>query len=184
MLHKEPTSINHNLLHSRTPCTLSVYLTGWNYFKVYHTTYQLSFPSLIVISIYNCITRADFIQTFCSFTTHSHDTMLIKGLWKQKMLTARHIPLNPDLLSLCNNFLLSFQVCCSKICNNLNDLYQPHIQLRSIYIWLFWGPIISSGPTTPGTEPPLWVSLCPVFIISFPDQTDWLYRTQPNIHWS
>ncbi|KAI4804278.1 hypothetical protein KUCAC02_025911, partial [Chaenocephalus aceratus] len=119
------------ILNSLAPSTLSAYLTGWNCFKAYHGAYQLPFPTLDVISVCNFIThthsirkcRTSTIQTYlaginffikiasgqpCPSTSHSHVTMLIKGLRKQEpSLTAKRLPLTSDLLSLCIRSLRS-----------------------------------------------------------------------------
>ena len=119
------------ILDSLAPRTLSAYFTGWDCFKSFHFSYQLPFPSTDVLSICNFITHAhsvqkipsSTIQTYlagirfilklvtghpCSSISHSHVTMLIKGLRKREPLRAeRRSPLTTDLLTLCIRTLRS-----------------------------------------------------------------------------
>ncbi len=94
------------ILNSLVLSTLSACLTGWNCLKAYHTTYRLPFPSLDTMSICNFVTHAHSIQNIwsrtiqtypisffielatgvpCPSASHSHVTMLIKGLRKQEL---------------------------------------------------------------------------------------------------
>ncbi|XP_049427268.1 uncharacterized protein LOC125885641, partial [Epinephelus fuscoguttatus] len=115
------------ILNSLAPSTLSAYLTGWNSFKNYHTTYHLPFPSLDALSMCNFIThchtvtkiRASSIQTYlaginlfhklstglpCQSISHAHVTLLCRCI---HTLRSGYISLTVDL-TLESMFLLAF----------------------------------------------------------------------------
>ncbi|KAL0194682.1 hypothetical protein M9458_008254, partial [Cirrhinus mrigala] len=159
--------------------TLSAYLTGWNCFKAYHSYYQIPFPLLDVWSICNFVThahsnlniRASTIQTYlsginfilklatgeqCHSISHSHVTMLIKGLRKQEPASsARRLPLTSDLLSQC-------------ICTLRSGYMSPPIDrtLECMFLLAFFGFLRCSelAPSTSAFNPVIHPSLSDISV--------------------
>ncbi|KAI2666821.1 hypothetical protein H4Q32_026527 [Labeo rohita] len=162
------------ILNGLAPSTLSAYLTGWNCFKAYHSYYQIPFPLLDVWSICNFVThahsnlkiRASTVQTYlsginfilklatgeqCHSISHSHVTMLIKGLRKREPASsARRLPLTSDLLSQC-------------ICTLRSGYMSPSIDrtLECMFLLAFFGFLRCSelAPSTSAFNPAIHPSL-------------------------
>ncbi|KAL0148448.1 hypothetical protein M9458_056258 [Cirrhinus mrigala] len=167
------------ILDGLAPSTLSAYLTGWNCFKAYHSYYQIPFPLLDVWSICNFVThahsnlniRASTIQTYlsrinfilklatgepCHSISHSHVTMLIKGLRKQEPASsARRLPLTSDLLSQC-------------ICTLRSGYMSPPIDrmLECMFLLAFFGFLRCSelAPSTSAFNPVIHPSLSDISV--------------------
>ncbi|RXN37603.1 poly [Labeo rohita] len=134
------------ILDGLAPSTLSAYLTGWNCFKAYHSYYQIQ----TYLSGINFILKLATGEQ-CHPISHSHVTMLIKGLRKREPASsARRLPLTSDLLSQC-------------ICTLRSGFMSPSIDrtLECMFLLAFFGFLRCSelAPSTSAFNPAIHPSL-------------------------
>lgn len=115
------------------------------------------------------------MSTWFWFQKHLHKVLRISGIspkhylshsfWIGAATTAATLGFSNQTIQILSCW--SSQAYHRHMNNNLTDHRQAHIQLNSIKIWLFWGPVNSLRVNTPETDPytkspSMWCSIHPL----------------------